>query len=432
MKSWILDQWIRVRASYWFVPSVMSVGATVLAVVAVRWDAQVGEAWLRDLQWLYTSQPAGARALLSTVAGSMITVAGVTFSMTLLAVSHASAQIGPRLMSGFMRDRGNQWTLGTFIATFLYCLMVLRTVQTGGDGDSGVSVFVPHIAILVAMAMAVLSVGVLIYFIHHVPQTINVSNVVARVGDELVAAIQSMYPERLGSEGEQPTPASALPIDFAEQSQLLRVADRCGYLRVLDADGLMAATTEHDLVVELLLRPGDFAVVGQELMRVYPGERVDKQLERKMHGMFSWGSERTRKQDVFFPAEQLVEVLGKAMSPGINGQYTAILCLNQFERALAELLQRDLPDAERYDDEGHLRVVARPVTHRELVLEIMIALRQFVRGDYLVTRHLLASIERLQAMPALVTARPLLAEAAALILEDVANSDMADAEKRAF
>lgn len=147
MKSWFIDHWITVRSGYWFIPSVMSITALLAAVAAVRLDAQLGQSWLHNSEWLYANQPAGARALLSTVAGSMITVAGVTFSMTLLAVSDASAQIGPRLLSGFRRDRGNQFTLGTFIATFLYCLMVLRTVHTGIDGEADVSGFVPHIAI---------------------------------------------------------------------------------------------------------------------------------------------------------------------------------------------------------------------------------------------------------------------------------------------
>ena len=432
MKSKIQDWWIQVRASYWFVPSLMSAASTILAVLVVRWDMHVGDDWLQQIPWLYASQPAGARALLSTVAGSMITVAGVTFSMTLLAVSHASAQIGPRLLSGFMRDRGNQWTLGTFIATFLYCLMVLRTVQTGGDGDGGMAVFVPNTAILVALGMAVLSVMVLIYFIHHVPQSINVSSVVARVGDEVVAGIQAMYPSRLGTDESADATDEDIPAGFAEDAVALRVEEQCGYLRVLDTDGIMAVATHYDLIADLVLHPGNFAIPGQTLMRVWPAERVDDEVRQKLAALYSWGVERTGEQDVLFPIEQLTEVLGKAMSPGVNGQYTALLCLNQFERALGELLARGTPDPLRYDAKGKLRVIAKPVSQRDIVLGIVRPVRQFVRGDWLTTDHLLRMFERLSAIPRLADHKRLLAEAAALIRDDVAQSSMSEAEKRAL
>lgn len=431
MKSRIVDAWIRIHASYWFIPSLMAIVAIVSSVLVVDLDTRIGSAWLQEYEWLYANQPAGARALLSTVAGSMITVAGVTFSMTLLGVSHASAQIGPRLLSAFMRDRGNQFTLGTFIATFLYCLMVLRTVHAGVDGQQEPSnaVFVPHMAILVAIALAVLSVVVLIFFIHHVSQSINVAYVVARVGDELIRGIQSMFPERVGERAPADSGAADIPEDFEQNAVDLAVPGSAGYLRVLDGDGLLELTSRNDLIVELYHRPGDFGVPGQSLMRVWPAGSVNDELAEALCSVFSWGTERTQEQDVMFPAEQLVEILAKAMSPGINGQYTALLCIDQFERAFAELLQRNEPEAMRVDEQDALRVIARPVGHEEFFSGVLRPIRQFVRDDWLTTHRLLEMLERLRSMPELAEFAPLLSDEMASIKQEVEGGTMVESEK---
>jgi len=155
-------------------------------------------------------------------------------------------------------------------AAFLYCLIVLRTVQTGVAGDEINTAFVPHIAITLAVALAFLNVIVFIFFIHHVPRSISVTNVVARVGDELANTVQTMYPELLGSGSADNTPSDELAVNFEHNSVDLPVSASAGYFRMLNSEGLLAITKEHDLVVEMKLRPGNFALKGQTLMRVGP------------------------------------------------------------------------------------------------------------------------------------------------------------------
>lgn len=432
MKSGLTDWLLRLRASYWFIPSVMAIAAILAAFLMVQLDVRLGESLFENQRWLYANQPEGARALLSTVAGSMVTVAGVTFSMTLLAVSHASSQFGPRLLTGFMRDRGNQFTLGTFIATFLYCLIVLRTVHASGgnDADTGIAEFVPHLALFVAVALAILSVMVLIYFIHHVPQSISVSNVIAQVGDELVHRIEYIYPEKLGKDVRDERSTISREALSERPSTVLAVRDEGGYLRVLDTDLLLELTQDHDLVVELYQRPGDFVVRGQALMRVWPKGELDEELEESLRSAFSWGIERTREQDVMFSVEQLMEVLGKAMSPGVNGQHTALLCLDQLERALAEMLRRRVPSPQRLDDNGDLRVITRPVTQEEFVVGIFHPLRQYIRGDWITTSRVQRLIDRLRGLPSVRHAMPLLEVQASLVRKDAAESQMAESAKR--
>jgi uncharacterized membrane protein len=402
MKTDILNGWLKIRASYWFVPSLMAFSAILGAIVVVGIDRSLEIDWPQQLSWLSPNHPAVVRALLTTIAGSMITVAGVTFSMTLLAVSHASAQIGPRLLSSFMRDRGNQITLGTFIATFLYCLMVLQTVHEAvNQPGSTQAAFVPHLATLIALIMAVLSVMVLIYFIHHVPQSINVANVVANVGDEIIKSIQSLYPERSDS-GESASASADSDADAADSIRerpgdpaSLALDNRAGYLRLVDFEQLVSVSADNDLQLELLQRPGEFVVPGQALMRIWPDQERSDEVAQSLLDAFSWGDDRTRQQDVLFPVEQLMEILGKALSPGINGQFTALLCLNQFERAVTEILNRNEPECVHYDSAGTLRVACRPVSQQEFIEEVFLPIRQYTAGDWITSRHLLKMLKRL-------------------------------------
>ena len=276
----ITDYLRNLRGTYWFLPSVMALTAVLLSALTLWLDANFAADWLPHDAWLYTNKPEGARAVLSTVAGSMITVAGVTFSMTIAAVSHAAGSIGPRLMGNFMRDRGNQVTLGVFIATFIYCLLILRTVRTGdtGDADDALAAFVPQISLLVTLLLALASVGVLIFFIHHVPESINVSNITARVGRELVATADDLFPAGFGDPGPAALPPGRRPEDdvpgrFHDDADLLR-ANRSGYLREIDDYGLLELARDEDLIVRLECRPGDFVCAGQPLARVWPPGRL--------------------------------------------------------------------------------------------------------------------------------------------------------------
>ena len=157
-----------------------------------------GSDWMDGLPWLYAARPDGARQVLSAISGSMITVAGTVFSVTIAAVVYASGQYGPRLLSNFMSDRGNQVTLGTFIATFVYCLLVLRTIRSPDEWRAR-SGFVPNMALLVGVALALCSIAVLIFFIHHVPSKLHINSVIEDVGDRLLKEIDNRFPRFIGA-----------------------------------------------------------------------------------------------------------------------------------------------------------------------------------------------------------------------------------------
>ncbi|MBO6784629.1 MAG: DUF2254 domain-containing protein [Alphaproteobacteria bacterium] len=383
-----------VRASYWFLPAVMVVCSILLASLTQWLDARVDPGWLEGFEWLYSNQTVGARAVLSTIASSMITVAGVTFSMTIVSVSNASAQFGPRLVANFMRDRGNQITLGIFIATFTYCLMVLRGVRDGVADDSEVVAFIPHISVLVAVLLAFASISVLIYFIHHVPETINVGNIIAKIGRDLRRSVDELFdgndePTQTDLSGRQ----GRTEFETYEIAQSTTVAsDRSGYVRALDLEEIFAIACKHDVKVRVEYVPGDFALVGEAIFYVLPGERASEDCVDALRACVSLSERPDRAQDVRFLVDQLVEIIARALSPGVNDPYTAINCLNLLMDSLALATRRSSPASVRMDSDGNARVVSNPYDFERLAKSIFRQSLQYVASDRNVTLHVMHMI----------------------------------------
>jgi uncharacterized membrane protein len=381
--------WSRVRSSFWFVPAVMAGAAVALALVSVTVEEPV-TAWLADkLGWTLTGGAEGASAVLGIIAGSMITIAGVVFSMTLVALSLTSSQLGPRLLRTFMRDTSTQVVLGTFIATFVYCLLVLRTIRHAEQ-----FAFVPQLSVSLGVVLAVASVGVLIYFIHHVSVSIQANEIAARIGRELIVNIDRLFPAQIGQAGPRVTtdPADTGvmgPFD-REAQPVAAIGD--GYLQIIDGDALLALAMEEDLVVRLERKPGNYVVAGRPLVSIWPGSRVTDQLTKKVQSLFVVGDQRTSDQDIEFGVNQLVEMAVRALSPGLNDPFTAIACVDHLESALCRLAARDMPSPYRYDHENQLRLIARADTFRDLADAAFTQIRQYGRSSAAVTIRMLEAI----------------------------------------
>ncbi len=387
MKSWLINHWESLRANFWFVPTVMVAGAVALSLVTINLDkAAAYDNWIATLGWTFTRGPEGSRAVLATVAGSMMTITSVTFSITIVALQLASSQFGPRLLRNFMRDRGNQLSLGTFIATFAYCLLILRTVN-GTEGQQ----FVPHISVTVGLILALTSLGVLIYFIHHAAASIQAENVIANVGRDLDQAIARLYPECIGVGPQETMKEGTPPPGFDRESRPV-AAGRSDYLQNIDVDRLMDLARQHDLVIGVPHRPGKFLVAGGDLARVWPGDRLDDGIADGVRGAFYLGPLRTLTQDVEFAIDQLVEIAVRALSPGVNDPFTAMNCVDRLGAALVVLAGREIPSAYRYDEDGRLRVIADASTIEGIVDAAFDQVRQAARTDAAVTIRLLETM----------------------------------------
>ncbi|HEX2910930.1 MAG TPA: DUF2254 domain-containing protein [Chloroflexia bacterium] len=388
MRTRILSIWDGLRGSYWFVPTLMSLLTVLFSFVTLQLDHTLKEQ--TAALFGYTRGVDGARSLLSTVAGSVMTVAGVVFSITVAALTLASSQFGPRLLGNFMRDTGNQAVLGTFISTFLYCLLILRTINGQNSSE-----FVPHISVSFGVLFAIASMGVLIYFIHHVASSIQADTVIARSSRELSKAIDHIFPEKIG-EGEHPEdsehPAKeAIPDNFEQTSGLVKV-DKSGYIQAIDSPTLLQLCCDHDLIVRLEVRPGDFIVRDSAILRAWPEKHLDEDVHDKLKSIFIIGKQRTLPQDVEFAIQQLVEIAVRALSPGINDPFTAVSCIDRLGEALCNMADRKLPSDFRYDDENQLRVLTKSISHERMTSLAFDQIRQAARTHSVVIIALLRTI----------------------------------------
>jgi uncharacterized membrane protein len=391
LKQPLVKYWDYVRSSFWFVPSLMAAGAIALAFVMVTLDETLAGRWIDEASWAYTGGSEGASAVLQTIAGSMITIAGVVFSLTLVALSLASSQFGPRLLHNFMRDRTNQLVLGTFIATFLYCLLVLRTIRFAPDDG-----FVPHLSVTLGVVFALASLWVLIYFIHHVSVSIQADEVIARVARDLTKGVERIFPGQIGRDAPRADAgdpvASRESSDSSERDSRPVAADDDGYLQVIDGDALLDLAKDYDVVLELVHRPGHYIVRGATLAHAVPGKRIDAAFSGRLNAAFGLGDQRTPSQDIEHAVLQLVEIAVRALSPGVNDPFTAIACVDRLGSGLCRVAQREMPSSHRCDDDGTLRVVAPPITFEGIVDAAFNQIRQNSRANVAVSIRLLETI----------------------------------------
>ncbi len=387
MKAHIHKYWDGIRSSFWFLPSVMTCCAVVLAYASVAIDEAVKNHWLRVNVWAYAGGAEGASMVLGTIAGSMMTIAGVVFSMTLVALSLASSQFGSRLLRNFMRDTANQMVLGTFVSTFVYCLLVMRTIRRAEE-----TLFVPHLSVTLGVMFALISLGVLIYYIHHVAISIQADEIVARVGNELIDEIERLFPQQIGQGVTPPAaPLLDLGLAFSHESGTVTVAAD-GYLQFIDGEALMVLAEQEDVLLRLERRPGQYVVCGTPLAMVWPGDKVTEKFVAEVNSACVLGNQRTSAQDVEFAVHQLVEIAVRALSPGINDPFTAMTCVDRLGSALCRVAQRDMPSPHRFDAQGQLRIVASTPSFTGIVDAAFNQIRQYARSSAAVTIRLLETI----------------------------------------
>ena len=314
----------------------------------------------------------GARSVLSVIAGSTMTVVSIVFSITITALAQTSAHFGPRILRNFTRDRRNQFVLGAFVSAFLFSLLVLRTIRT----EEGAT-FVPYISVNVGIAFALLSIGVLIFFIHHIATSIQADLLIARIGEECREAVALMFPQHLGEGTDEP--GQALPAAPYEQDGAV-ASESVGYVEAVGDEALFDAARQAGVLVTVMARPGDFVSVGQPLAHVAPSGALNERLAAELRDGFSIGDRRTPEQDLASSVQQLVEVAARALSPGVNEPFTAMLCIDHLGAALRSLAGRRLPPPLRKDDAGKVRIVAHPLSFPEIVELSLGMIRRYADG----------------------------------------------------
>jgi uncharacterized membrane protein len=379
---------VRLSTNYWFLPAVMVTAAVGLSIFLPWIDHRIAAGNTIVPDWVYGGGPEGARALLTTISGSMITVAALTFSVTIVALSTASQQFGPRLLRNFIRDRGYQFVLGTFLATFMYCLLVLRTVRSNGSEE-----FVPYVSLTVGLLFAVAGVGVLVYFIHHVTFSIRAESIVASTGRDLRTAIEALFPSSTDPRTVPRAPGRVLPEGFPSGAREITVQGS-GYVQLIDHDRLLEIAHEKHLVLRLEHRIGHFLTAGEGLLEVWPGDAPEDDLVTELNRCFVLGTQRSLHPDVESGVDQLVQIAMRSLSPGINDPDTAVACIDQLSYGLGLIGDRDIPPA-LLTREGEVRLVTYPLTYPRLVDAAFSRIRQYSGGSVPVVLRLLEALASL-------------------------------------
>ncbi len=351
--------WNLLRESFWFLPTILVAAAVGLSFAAVETDRIIESEGKTLYGWTYRGGADGARGVLSTVAASMMTVAGVVFSVTVVALSLASQQFGPRLIRNFTRDRGNQIVLGTFVATFVYCLLVLRTVNGTDDLE-----FVPQLGVTLAVLLALASIGVLIYFIHHVAMSIQASAVIERVAKELDATIEAVFPEDSTGLVDPPEETAV----FTPAGSTAVRATHPGYILGIDSEGIRKLAGERNYRIAFPLLPGGFVSKGDTVAHILArGEEIpDADIDRVREAVML-ASRRTLFQDVEFAFLQLTEIAVRALSPSINDPFTAQDCVERLGHGFCKLATRKFPPVTSRGTNGLGEVTVRRPTFPTLL-----------------------------------------------------------------
>jgi uncharacterized membrane protein len=381
------------RSSFWFVPALMVVDAVVLAILLITLDTSVDLHLATRWPLLFGAGAAGARGLLTTVASSMITVAGLVFSITLVALSLTSSQYSSRVIRNFMRDRVNQWVLGTFVGIFAYCLVVLRTIRGGGEGA-----FVPSLAVLAGLLLAFVGIAVLIHFIHHIATSIQASSIVATAAQETLAAVDHLFPDALaddGDEGAGDTLVSALD----RQPWLAVAAGKTGYIESLDTDALLDVARKLETILRMEHGVGEFVVSGTPLISLIDPGDLDDATPARLNAVYVISHQRTVEQDVAFGIRQVVDVAIKALSPGINDTTTAVMCVDYLAAILTRLATRRVGTPHALE-QGELRVIARGPSFKGLMNEAFDQIRQNAEGNVAVLLRLLGALHTIAGQTA--------------------------------
>jgi uncharacterized membrane protein len=330
---WLLS---RLNANYWFYPALFSIIGGALAFWLVWLDRNGFGEFLNSVEAIVPARPQSASNMLQIIAASTIAVASTVFSITIAAVAYASGTYGPRLLTNFMEDKGNQLSLATFIGTFVYSITVLRTVRAEDEvaanaanaADTALPGFVPQLSLLTAYLLMVVSVAVLVYFLNHIPSSIRINTVLHRIARRLLWGIEEAYPdEHTGVE----------PASGPDDGRAVPVAGR-GYVQIIDFEGLCALARKHDCTLTLQVRTGDFLHPGMVFASIagVSGPLPD------LSDCYTLGASRTPEQDPQFLIDELVEIGLRALSPGINDPFTAITALHWLGAATADLGRRDL------------------------------------------------------------------------------------------
>ncbi|MDQ6815240.1 MAG: DUF2254 domain-containing protein [Bacteroidota bacterium] len=386
MKTHLRKLFDSLRSNYWFMPFAMMLVSIVVWLGTSTIDSILTYKDKAAISWLYVDTIDSMRTLLLTIEGTIIGIVGVVFSIMMVPLTIAASQFGPRLLRTFLRDKGTQMTLGTFTSTFIFCMLVL--LQLRGVHDR----HLPQISATFGLMLGICSFGVLIFFINHVAISIQVSVLVTKVSKELHTAIEHDLPDRVdGAMTSNAIEDNLISFDATKPGKVVN-AVTSGYLQARDDEGLLRFAKKHNLVLQLVIQPGEFVIQGTSIAIVWPAELTLDKVDIVINEAFIFGAQRTLIQDITFGLNELAEVAVRALSPAINDPFTAMTCIDWLGSALCEICKRTPPKAVLFDDTGTCRIIRSPATFVDFADAAFSLIREYSYNSKAVTLRLMATI----------------------------------------
>src|ERR1700691_5756887 len=325
--------------------------------------------------------PQVAQIILGGIAASIMTVVSIVFAILLMTLTLASMQFSPRILISFVRDRGTQWTLGIFLGTFSYCVAALPAARSFPHP------FAPVATVAGAMLLALTCVGWLLFFIHHISQSISVNHIVDKIAKETEAMIDELMPSPRGVDSPRHTEALR-----PNPSEVAISSDESGYIRFVDTQRLIALGKQYHVSIRVLRRVGHFVPAAVPLLMVSKGNRLPAEGKARLLAAFDFGPTRTLQQDVEFGVLQIVDIALKAISPAVNDPSTGINCVDQLSRIVIRFASRQPPDDLLYDPPGIPRVMIPWIGFQGLLKSAFEQIRLYSKADVAVSLRLLRAL----------------------------------------
>lgn len=368
--------WNELKATFWFVPILIIILSILMAIGFVYTDQIFTFSRSGLGRFFFVNNIDSARSILSTISGAMIGVAGTVFSVTLVALTLASSQLGPRLIKNFMYVRLNQIVLGSYISTYLYCLIVLNSIQASNEYT-----FIPSFSILVAIIATIANIILLIVFIHQIAVSIQADKVISDVSNSISKQVKVLFPKKIGDEldAEENLNVNTVKLKYANIISIK--SSKNGYLQYIDGESLMKIMINLESLFEVNYRPGDYLVEEIEIGKLYTNEKIEDEILEKILFQFVIGKTKNSQQDFEYSIQQMVEIAARALSPGVNDPFTAITCIDNLTATMCYLAQVNFPSKYRVDDTNEIRIIADIIDFEGVLDASFNQIRQFSAGS---------------------------------------------------
>ena len=415
--------WEKLLTTIWFVPTIISTGLVICAIGLLSIEQHFE---IHSWPWTNVLQIGvdGIRQVLVVTTSAIISLTGVVFSISVVALTLAANQFGSKILHNFLRDNKNKTVLGLLIGSFLYGLALLSFIDTHADSTQ----HIPIISVIGSLLLTVLAVIGLIYFIHNISTTIQADQIISLIGQELNQAIEDTL---LDFDNEHPIQSAKQKWDIVTHALPVETiyAATSGYAEFIDFAKLNNIAEKENQHIELLLRPGDFIIDNAPIIRIYDGKGISEAHQSMLRLCISLGRKRTPFSDIEFAIMQLLQIALRALSPGINDSLTAISCIDWLSSSLGRMANKRFPYEYLEDQNGIVRIKKPEFGFADAANTMFHPLRQNARGNEMVMMHLLETISRILLVSKNHQYSQALFHHATLILETAEESFQSTSDK---